>query len=206
MGTALDVLALAAAVGSRQLVGIARATMNGMRGRGVLLPVGMFILAGAVILIVLTLGGRSEALAVQSVGDASEVGATPLSGTVRAADGADRLLQRERTGYPCGGAQTMGCPPSTPVRLVPLFLVRDAAGMIHAFIGKDPRNGCALEWWPEVQGGVFHDICHGALYDRQGRVVGGPSPWNLNQWTVEVRDNTVFVDPSKIITGSLKPR
>jgi nitrite reductase/ring-hydroxylating ferredoxin subunit len=187
-------------------VGITRATMTGMRGRGVLLPVGVSILVAAVILIVLTLSGRSDALAVQSVGDASEVGATPLSGTVRAADGADRLLQRERTGYPCGGAQTMGCPPSTPVRMVPLFLVRDLAGTIHAFIGKDPRNGCALEWLPEVQDGVFHDVCHGALYDRQGRVVGGPSPWNLNQWTVEVRDNTVFVDTSKIITGPLRLR
>lgn len=174
-----------------------------MRGHGVLLPVGVSILAAAVILIVLTLGGRSDALAIQSVGNASEVGATPLSGTVRARDGADRLLQRERTGYPCGGAQTMGCPPSTPVRMVPVFVVRDAAGTIHAFIGNDPRNGCALEWRSD---GVFHDVCHGALYDRQGRVVGGPSPWNLNEYSVEVRDGAVFVDPSKIITGPLRPQ
>jgi Rieske Fe-S protein len=53
---------------------------------------------------------------------------------------------------------------------------------------------------------VFYDECHGALYDRQGRVVGGPSPWNLNQWAVEVRDNTIFVDPSKIVTGPLRPQ
>jgi nitrite reductase/ring-hydroxylating ferredoxin subunit len=180
--------------------------MNGMRRHGVLLPVGVGIVVAAVFLIVLALGGRSDALAVQSVGNASEVGATPLSRTVRAADGADRLLQRERTGYPCGGAQTMGCPPSTPVRMVPLFLVRDSAGTIHAFIGNDPRNGCALEWLPDAQGGVFHDVCHGALYDRQGRVVGGPSSWNLNEYSVEVRDGTVFVDPSKIITGPLRPQ
>ena len=175
-----------------------------MRRRGVLLPVALSIFVAAVILVVFALSGRGDALAVQSVGNASEVGSTPLSGMVRAADGADRLLQRERTGYPCDGAQMMGCPPSTPVRMVPLFLVRDSAGTIRAFIGRDPRNGCALEWLPDVQGGVFHDVCHGALYDRQGRVVGGPSPWNLNQWTVEVRDNTVFVDPSRIITGPLR--
>lgn len=180
--------------------------MNAMRGRGVLLVVGVSLFVVGLFLIVLTLGGRSDALAVQSVGSASEVGTTPLSATVRAPDGADRLLQRERTGYPCGGAQTMGCPVSTPIRLVPVFLVRDSAGTIHAFIGKDPRNGCALEWRSDVQGGVFYDVCHGALYDRQGHVVGGPSPWNLNQWTVEVRDNTVFVDPSKIITGPLTPQ
>jgi nitrite reductase/ring-hydroxylating ferredoxin subunit len=180
--------------------------MNGMRGRGVLLLVGLSILVGAVILTVLTFSGRSDALAVQSVGNASEVGGTPIARTVRAADGADRLLQRERTGYPCGGAQTMGCPVSTPLRMVPMFLVRDSAGAIHAFIGNDPRNGCALEWRSEVQGGVFYDGCHGAVYDRQGRVLGGPSSWELNQWSVEVRDNTVFVDPSKIITGPLRPQ
>lgn len=174
-----------------------------MRSRGVLLPVGACILAAAVVVLVLALGDRSDALTLQDVGNASEIGATPLSGSVRAPDGADRLLQRQRTGYPCGGAQTMGCPLSTPVRIVPVFLVRDSAETIHAFIGEDPRNGCALEWRSEVQGGVFHDVCHGALYDRQGRVVGGPSPWNLNEWTVEVRDGKVFVDPSKIITGPL---
>jgi hypothetical protein len=31
--------------------------------------------------------------------------------------------------------------------------------------------------------------------------VGGPSPWNLNEWAVELRDGKVFVDPSKILTG-----
>lgn len=180
--------------------------MDGMRRHGVLLPVGVSILVAAVILIVLTLGGRSDAPTAQNVGFASEVGPAPLSVSVRAAEGADRLLQRQRTGYPCGGAQTMGCPVSTPIRMVPVFLVRDSGETIHAFIGNDPRNGCTLEWRPEVQGGVFHDVCHGALYDRHGRVVGGPSPWNLNEWTVEVRDDRVFVDPSNIITGPLARR
>jgi hypothetical protein len=180
--------------------------MNGMRGHGVLLPVAASILVGAVILLVLALGGRDDALAAQSLGNASEVGPTPLSATVRAADGADRLLQRQRTGYSCVGAQAMGCPLSTPIRMVPVFLVRDSDQTIHAFIGKDPRNGCALEWRPEIQDGVFYDVCHGALYDRHGRVVGGPSPWNLNEWSVEIRDGKLFVDPAKIITGPLAQR
>jgi nitrite reductase/ring-hydroxylating ferredoxin subunit len=97
----------------------------------------------------------------------------------------------------------MGCPLSTPVRTVSLFLVRDAADMIRAFIGEDPRNGCVLLWRTDVRGGVFYDPCHASLYNRQGRVVGGPSPWDLNEWAVEVKDGKVFVDPSKIITGPL---
>lgn len=162
--------------------------------------------AGAAVAFVVVAGGRSETLMSQEVGSASDVTATPLSGNVRARQGADRLLQRERTGYPCGAVPTgavptLGCPLSTPVQMVPLFLVRDSAETIRAFIGMDPRNGCRLLWLPTVQGGLFNDPCHGSLYDRQGRVVGGPSPWNLNEWAVEVKDGNVFVDPSRIITG-----
>jgi Rieske [2Fe-2S] domain len=147
-------------------------------------------------------GAPSEAILPQEVGQASDVAATPTVTSVRARDGADRLLQRERTGYPCSSAEpTMGCPVSTPVRMVPLFLVRDSVGAIRAFIGEDPRNSCKLLWRTDIQGGVFYDPCHGSLYNRQGRVVGGPSPWNLNEWAVGTSDGKVFVDPSKILTG-----
>jgi len=183
------------------------ATMSAMRGRGVLLLVGACILASALVVVTFVGRDRSDALTPQEFGPALEIGATPLSGSVRARDGADRLLQRERTGNPCGGALAMGCPASTPVRMVPVFVVRDSADTIRAFIGEDPRDGCAIEWRPEFQAGVFrglfHDVCHGSLYNRQGQVVGGPSPWDLNEWTVEVRDGKVFIDPSKIITGPL---
>ena len=170
--------------------------------RGVLLPVAVCALAAGLV-IAFVAGGRGETLTPQEIARASEVTGTPLSRSVRAADGADRVLQRERTGSPCAAIPTMGCPPSTPVRLVPVFLVRDSAETIHAFIGEDPRNGCALDWRPEAQDGVFHDVCHGSLYDRRGHVAGGPSPWNLNEWAVEVKDGKVFVDPSKILTGLL---
>jgi nitrite reductase/ring-hydroxylating ferredoxin subunit len=162
-----------------------------------------------VFVLVLVLGGPSETLTSQEVASASEVTATPLSGNVRARQGADRLLQRERAGYPCGfvfpgAVPTLGCSPSTPVQMVPLFLVRDSADAIRAFIGEDPRNGCRLLWRTDVQGGVFYDPCHGSLYNRQGRVVGGPSPWDLNAWAVEVKGGKVFVDPTKIITGQAR--
>jgi len=183
-----------------------RATIRGMRG--VLLPVAFCALvAGVVIVFVVgsrgATGARDDTLTAQEIAVVSAVTTTPLVRGVRAADGADRVLQRERTGTPCAAGPTMGCPPSTPVRMVPVLLVRDSADTIRAFIGDDPRNGCALEWRPEVQGGVFHDVCHGSLYDRQGHIAGGPSPWNLNEWAVEVKDGKVFVDASKIITGLL---
>jgi Rieske Fe-S protein len=177
-----------------------------MRDRGALMLVAVGVVAAAAAVAFVLLAERpDETLTAQDVGSATAVTATPLSGSVRAQDGADRLLQRERTGSPCGVSQgavpAMGCPLSTPIRMVALFLVRDPADSIRAFIGEDPRNGCALAWRPEVQGGVFLDVCHASLYDLLGRVVGGPSPWNLNEWAVEIKDGKVFVDPSKIIPG-----
>ena len=159
-------------------------------------------IAGAALAFVLVARSAAEAIPPQEVGQASDITATPTHASVRARDGADRLLQRERTGYPCSSAEPiMGCPLSTPVRMVPLFLVRDSSGAIRAFIGEDPRNSCKLLWRTDIGSGVFYDPCHGSLYDRQGRVVGGPSPWNLNEWAVGISDGRVSVDPSKILTG-----
>lgn len=168
-----------------------------------LVPAAVSALALAAVLAFIFLAHReSVALPVQEVARASEITATPLVREVTAQDGADRLLQRERTGHPCAAsAPTMGCPAFTPIRTVPVFLVRDSSDRIRAFIGEDPRNSCKLLWRTDVQSGVFYDPCHGSLYDRQGRVVGGPSPWDLNEWAVETKNDTVLVDPSKILTG-----
>ena len=176
---------------------------HAQRARGVaLIAAACVVTAGAALAFVLVAGRAVETIPPQEVGRAADITASPTLASVRARDGADRLLQRERTGRPCSGAQPdLGCPLSTPVRMVPLFLVRDSAGSIRAFIGEDPRNGCKLQWRTDVGSGVFYDPCHGSLYDRQGRVVGGPSPWNLNEWAVGISDGTVSVDPSGIISG-----
>lgn len=168
-----------------------------------LIPAAVSALALAAAIAFVFLAHReSVALPQQEVAEASAVNATPLVRGVTAQDGADRLLQRARTGRPCTAtAPTMGCPPFTPIREVQVFVVRDSSDRIRAFIGEDPRNGCKFLWRTDVQAGVFYDPCHGSLYDRQGHVVGGPSPWNLNEWAVEVRNDRVLVDPSKTITG-----
>jgi hypothetical protein len=100
----------------------------------------------------------------------------------------------------------MGCPSSVPILSVTIFLVRDDADVVHAFIGEDPRNGCALEWLPAARPTqqtpeVFHDVCHGSIYDRAGRRVGGPSPWNLNQLTTTIRDDSIWLDSTRIPIG-----
>lgn len=173
-----------------------------VRSRGVPVVIALFLFTAAAALAFVALGHReSIALPIQDVGRASAVGQTPLNGSVTAEDGADRVLQRDRTGNPCG-VWGMGCPAAAAVRQVPLILVRDFAGTIRAFVGEDPRNGCVLRWRPDIKLGVLYDPCHGSIYDRQGHVVGGPSPWDLNEWAVQVRADRILVDPSKIVTGA----
>lgn len=141
------------------------------------------------------------------VAHVAEVSMTPELLQVEMARGLDRVLQRrdERFGW-CPG---MGCPGTIVVRPTPVFLVRDEDGVIRAFIGEDPKTGCALEllrkgdWGHRDPGypAVFHDTCHGSLYDRRGKVAGGPSPWDLNQIAVEIRGEDVYVHPSQIVVG-----
>lgn len=146
-----------------------------------------------------------------AVAKVASVSGTPLALSVVTQRGADRLRQREGTRFPCT-AGNMGCPGTTELRATLVFLVRDEGAKLHAFIGEDPRNGCALEWMtlkPDynwfIDGvrveAVFHDVCHGSLYDRRGHIVGGPSPFDLNELVTEIRDGDVYVDPGRVLVG-----
>lgn len=146
-----------------------------------------------------------------AVAKVTELSGTPLEVSVVMRRGFDRVLQRERFRFgTCPGS--MGCPGTTALRPTPVFLVRDEDGRLRAFIGEDPRNGCALEWKalpPDynwfIEGvrveAVFYDPCHGSQYDRRGRVIGGPSPWYLNELATEIRDGDLYVDPGTIVVG-----
>lgn len=95
----------------------------------------------------------------------------------------------------------LGCPDSTPLRPVTIYLVRDDQDKVHAFIGTDPRNGCTLTWRTDLAHATFYDPCHGSLYDRRGVVVGGPSPSELNELSAEVRDGDLYLDPARFVLG-----
>jgi hypothetical protein len=184
-----------------------------VRKNGVVLVLGSAILLGIGVLAFLTQGPPREPPPPPSaVAKVADVASTPRAVEVVIQRGADRVLQRERTGFARCRAGTMGCPGAIELRPVTVFLVQDEIGVLHAFIGEDPRNGCALEWMqlppPNnwfIDGArvdaVFHDVCHGSLYDRRGRRVGGPSPFDLNALSTEERGADLYVDPAKIIVG-----
>lgn len=170
-----------------------------VRGRPLLI-LGMLGAAAIAIGLVLLLGPRTSAEPVPIVTvQATDVITTPRSIQIRMQDGGDRLLQRERFDRQCRPGVDTGCPSSTAPGSVPVFLVRDEVGTAHAFIGTDPRNGCGLEWLADYE--RFHDMCHGSLYDRRGRVMGGPSPQNLTELGVEANGAALMIDPAKITTA-----
>lgn len=72
-----------------------------------------------------------------------------------------------------------------------LYVVRDNDGSIRAFIGVDPRNGCELRWLPSY--GQFEDRCHASIYDRDGRHIAGPGPWDLNEAVIDIRNGAIYV-------------
>src|SRR5712692_134562 len=135
-----------------------------MRKKGVLLVVGGVVVLALGLVGVLARQSREEQPpAPSAAATVDEISTTPRPVQVVMRRGADRVLQRERAGVPCS-AGVMGCPGSIELWGVTIFLVRDEGDALHAFIGEDPRNGCALEWLPErpelQQRALFHDVCH----------------------------------------------
>jgi hypothetical protein len=118
--------------------------------------------------------------------------------------GLDVDARRQRSGlYPLMGGRT---PRSGDLGV--LVVKRDAAA--RAFIALDPRNSCELRL--ELPGvalrdgaPAFHDVCHGSRYDVDGNVVGGPSPWTLDELVLTTREGLVYADLRKVLPGHLRP-
>ena len=128
----------------------------------------------------------------------------PVSRVVPELQGLDLLASRDREGaFPRMG---MRVPRDGDLAV---WLVRDD-GSVRAFIAIDPRNGCRLETLkittdsrvpPSIP--VFHDVCHGSLYDLNGTRIGGPSPWALDELVLSVRNGVVYADLHDVKPGRL---
>ncbi len=96
-------------------------------------------------------------------------------------------------------------PQSQGEAIVRINIARLADGTVLAFVGRDPRNGCALPWRPlfrfEQREGWFRDPCHGSTYDIEGRRVFGPSFRDLDQFPVRVDGGRVRVNIDEAIAG-----
>ena len=110
--------------------------------------------------------------------------------------------QRER------GHMTLWGPRSRPHGM-PVFVV-DGGDGVRAFLGVDPRTGCALR---DMSGGrariteiAFVDECHGTAYDVVGRPTRGPGMWVLDELVLQVRGGVVYAARHRIIAGGVASR
>ena len=73
----------------------------------------------------------------------------------------------------------------------PALLVRTAEGEWRAFSAVCPHLNCTVQYQESA-----HQIwcaCHNGLFDLNGKVVGGPPPRGLEQYTVHVQGEEVIV-------------
>ena len=89
-----------------------------------------------------------------------------------------------RDQVPAGGGLVLSLP-TGQVALV------DAGGELRAFSAVCTHLGCIVRWEPGME--HLYCACHGGMFDREGRVTGGPPPRPLPRYPVEVRDGQVFV-------------
>ena len=71
-----------------------------------------------------------------------------------------------------------------------LILVNNK-GAIDAFSATCTHLGCSVKWNKTSK--IFLCPCHMAAFDRNGQVLNGPPPRPLDQYTVLVEGNSVFV-------------
>lgn len=128
----------------------------------------------------------------------------PLKIDAPVLSGLDRLANARREGR----ERSLWGPRSRPQGM-PIFVVRSADG-IRAFLGVDPRTGCALLARTVDAGSVdavaFQDTCHGTTYDVSGRPKGGPGAWSLDELVLHVRGGVVYAETHTVIAGALAYR
>ncbi|HYK96784.1 MAG TPA: hypothetical protein VEU77_00180 [Candidatus Acidoferrales bacterium] len=139
---------------------------------------------------------RPAAIALSSL--AALPDGTPVRVTSSFLSGLDLKAARAR--------QTDFGKPRGVVKELPVFLVRHG-DEVRAFIGVDPRSGCDIKYFTAraLPWGSFppmlYDVCHGSNYDFFGQKTGGPTPWNLDELVLTIRDGVVYADTTHVIPG-----
>lgn len=73
---------------------------------------------------------------------------------------------------------------------VPVQVVRQG-DTLHALSTVCPHLGCRVRW--EAQNLQFRCPCHNAAFDREGKVLFGPPPRDLDRYDVEVIFGSIYV-------------
>ncbi len=72
----------------------------------------------------------------------------------------------------------------------PVFVIHLEDGF-KVYSGICTHLGCIIKW--EENKNRFYCPCHKGIFDKAGKVIGGPPPRPLDEFTVEMDGNLVFV-------------
>ena len=76
----------------------------------------------------------------------------------------------------------------------PVILVKNTQGQIKAFSAVCTHLGCIVEFRNDDS--RFHCNCHGSVFDRDGKNIGGPAPRPLQPYRVELKGESIMVSKS----------
>jgi cytochrome b6-f complex iron-sulfur subunit len=98
-----------------------------------------------------------------------------------------------------GGKITVGKAEEFPVGSVTYvkdgrFYISHLERGFLAVYRKCPHLGCIVPWVEEDQ--LFNCPCHGALFNKRGEVLAGPSPRPLDLFLLEIVEEEIVVDTS----------
>lgn len=103
-----------------------------------------------------------------------------------------------------------GFPPSDqPYRVFidgsPLYVVSAGGELIalNPVIKKGPTKSCRVVWVPINM--RFEDPCWGAKFDLRGNYLDGPASRGLEQYSLRIKKNQVWVDLSRTMPGAPRP-
>ncbi len=75
-------------------------------------------------------------------------------------------------------------------RPVGVFVLQ-TGNQLFTFYNGCTHMGCPIQWQPYKQ--VYLCPCHGGVYDRLGRVIGGPPPYALRQFQHKIINGDLYV-------------
>lgn len=73
----------------------------------------------------------------------------------------------------------------------PLWVIQDKRGNFKALSAICTHLGCIAEWQEDKQ--IFFCPCHAAVFDDNGKVVSGPPPRPLPEYSLKVKDNKIYI-------------
>jgi len=86
---------------------------------------------------------------------------------------------------------------------VEVFVVYDPATQsARAFLANSPHMGCLLNYVADTS--TFEDPCYGSRFDLEGGYQFGPSPRDLDQLPVELREQMIWVK-NELVYGKEHP-